>query len=113
MIVLKTPPARGTPRSAPAQSSHKCAAIVVAALSLVAAFVLAGAPTATAALAAPAFTNNHAASMPGLHHAPCRGKKPGVCPNSPDMQSDGSGQVPEPYGGSEGANTTDGSTSIS
>jgi hypothetical protein len=83
MIISETPPARGTLRSAHAQSSRKRTAIVLAALPLATAFVLAGAPTATAATA---FTNNHATSISGLFAAPCGGQKPGVCPASPFVQ---------------------------
>lgn len=110
MIVPGTPPVRGALRSAHAQSSRKRTAIVAAAFSLVTAFVLAGAPTAIAAPAVPAFTNNHVTSISDFHSVPCRGKQPGVCRNSPDMQSDGSGQVPDGYNGDadgdESMNTT-------
>lgn len=98
MIIPGASPACGAPRSAHAQSARKRIAIVVSALPLVAAFVLAGAPTATAVTAATAFTNNHVTSTSDLRSRPCRGNKPGVCPNSVDMQgpgplSDGFGQV--------------------
>ena len=100
MIIPGAPAARRTPKSARVQSLHTRAAIAVAALPLVAAFVLAGARTATAATA---FTDNHVTSISDLRYPPCRGKKPGVCPNSADMQSpgrqsDGSGQVSDYYG---------------
>jgi hypothetical protein len=109
MIISGAPSARGAPRSAHAQSASQCTAIVLAALSLVAAFVLAGAPTAMATTAAAEFTNAHVTSLSDLRSRPCRGKKPGVCPNSADMrspdarnpgrQSDGSGHVSDRSGG--------------
>ena len=80
MIILATPPARGAPSSAHAQSSRKHAAIVAAVLPLATAVMLAAAPTATA------LTNNHAMSFSGPFSAPCGGQKPGVCPASPFVQ---------------------------
>jgi hypothetical protein len=85
MIIPVEPSARGAPRGTHAQSSCKCTTVVVATFSLVTAFVLAGAPTATAAMTVPtamAVTTNHVTSISGLYSAPCRGKKPGVCPKS-------------------------------
>jgi tripartite-type tricarboxylate transporter receptor subunit TctC len=79
MIIPEVPPARGASRSAHGQSSRKRTTIVVAMLTLATAFDLAGAPTATAAPAATAVTNNHVTAISGLYSAPCRGKKPGVC----------------------------------
>lgn len=85
MIIPVEPSARGAPRSTHVQSSRKHATVVVATLSLVTAFALAGVPTATVATAAPTATvvaNNHVTSISGLYSAPCRGKKPGVCPKT-------------------------------
>jgi hypothetical protein len=102
MIFPEAPPARGAPRSAHAQSSCKCAAIVAAVIPVAAAFVLAGAPTATV------FTDNHVTSVSGLHSAPCAGKKTGVCPGSRGKQNDDSGQV---FDRNDGTDTTGGRTS--
>jgi hypothetical protein len=104
MIFPEAPPARGAPRSAHAQSSCKCAAIVAAVIPLAVAFVLAGAPTATV------FTSNHVTSVSGLHSAPCTGKNPGVCPGPRDKQNDDSGQVSDRNGSTD---STGGRVSIS
>lgn len=93
MIMPEALRARGAPRSAHVQPSRKRNVIVVATLPLAAAFVLAGAPAATAAPFAPVFASNHVASIADLSSIPCRGKKPGICRNFPAMQDDDSGQV--------------------
>jgi hypothetical protein len=76
MNIPERPSESGTPRCAHAQSSRKRTMVATATLFLATAFVLASAPTATAA---PAFTNNHTTSVLGLP-APC-GDKPGLCPD--------------------------------
>lgn len=73
MISSETPRAGGAPRSADAQSWRKRITVVIATLLLAAGFGFAGASTATAA---PAFVSSHAVEPP------CRGDKPGICPNS-------------------------------
>ncbi len=91
MIIPKTPHASEVPRSIPAQLSRKRTAIVVAVLPVAAAFVIASPSTA---IAAPAFTNNNVTSISGLHSTPCRGEKPGVCPDSSSGQHDVSAPTP-------------------
>ena len=78
MISLETPLASEAPRSAHARSACERAMKVFAALLFTAAFLLAGASTATAA---PASTENYAASAFDPP-PPCRGDAPGVCPSS-------------------------------
>jgi hypothetical protein len=76
MIGSEKPPASGAARSSLVRSAREGAMKVVAALLLAAAFVLTGAPTATAA---PAFTESYTPSSfdPA---PPCRLDRPGVCP---------------------------------
>jgi hypothetical protein len=77
MTTPETPPASKAPRSAHAQLSHKRTTMAVVTLLLTTGFILAGAPAATAALAA---TNNHVPSVLGPLALPCGGDTPGLCP---------------------------------
>ncbi len=88
MIVSETSHAGGAPISGHAQSLLKITAVVVAMFPLIMAYVLTGAATAPAAPAAATatvetvLTGNYVTSISDFHSAPCRGKKPGVCPGS-------------------------------
>ena len=75
MISSGTLRAGRVPRSTHAHPWHKRIKVIIATLLLAAGFVFAGASTATAATAAPAFMNSH------VTNPPCRGDKPGICPN--------------------------------
>lgn len=77
MISPETPPPSGAPRDAHAQSSGKRIMLVITTLLLAAGFVFSSASTA---VAAPTFTNGHIAA------APCRGDKPGFCPDPSGAQ---------------------------
>lgn len=83
MIPAKRP-TNGTTRSVAGRSRRKRAVIALPALLLATAFTLAATPSATAA---PAFANGSVATFSD----PCRGQKPGVCPNysidQPNQQS--------------------------
>lgn len=85
MIISSTPQASGVPTSIHTQPSRNRTTTLVASFLLAAAFSLAVAPAATAVTAAPALTHNQFTEEPP---APCRGDKPGVCPNSPFVRLD-------------------------
>lgn len=81
MIGSEKPPASGAARGSLVRSVRERALKVVAALFVATAFVLMGAPTATAA---PALMDNH---TPSSIVPPCRGDRPGFCPGPATVQS--------------------------
>ena len=82
MIDIKTVLKSGALRSIHAQSSRARTTRVATLLVLTTTLIFAGAP---AAVAAPTSTSNHMNStvdpLP-----PCRGEKPGLCPDTPFVQ---------------------------
>lgn len=94
-IIFRMPQVSGVPTSIHTQPSRKRTTTLVASLLLAAAFGLAVAPAETAATAAPAFTNNHVTFIEEPP-APCRGDKPGVCPNSPFTRLDEQAAADQP-----------------
>lgn len=92
MIIPEAPRVSGVRGNSHAQSWGKGIIVAIATLLLAAGFGFAGASTATAA---PAFANSH------VEEPPCRGEKPGVCPNSSArQQSNGQGSVHQSNDGS-------------
>lgn len=79
MVNLETRPNGEASRSVHVQSSHARIMRVATLLVLAAAFVSVGAPTAAAA---PTFTGDHVMSTLDFP-PPCRGEKPGFCPDIP------------------------------
>lgn len=78
MIASEAAPAWRSPSSPPWQPSRKHTVFVVAMLSLITAFLLAGTP---ATVATPVSNNDHVVFVSADIPAPCPGEKPGMCPD--------------------------------
>ena len=82
MININTLLESGASRSVHVQPSHARTRRVATLLVLAAALIFVGAP---AAAAAPTSTSNHLSATVDPP-APCRGEKPGLCPDIPFVQ---------------------------